>query len=144
MNKLFRLTFRRWTLVLCLLATAWPAAHADVTIFVQAASAPNLHVFDTNGTCTGTNSGTAFNSYTTWPGGAMNKSVTTSDGKTWFYEVFTGLNSASVILNNESSQTDDITGLSGIILTVSCKRVITIGNRQVLHSRCGMAQPMSI
>lgn len=99
--------------MLCLLATAWPAAHADVTIFVQAASAPNLHVFDTNGTCTGTNSGTAFNSYTTWPGVAMNKSVTTSDGKTWFYEVFTGLNSASVILNNGSSQTDDITGVSG-------------------------------
>lgn len=113
MNKLFRLTFRRWTLVLCLLACAWPAAHADVTIFVQAASAPKLYVFDTNGTCTGTNSGTAFNSYTTWSGTAMSRSVTTSDGKTWYYEVFTGLNSASVILNNGSSQTDDITGVSG-------------------------------
>lgn len=107
------MSIRRWTIVLCLLACAWSAAHADVTVWVQASSAPKLYVFEPNGTCTGTNSGTAYSSYTTWSGAQMSKNVTTSDGKTWYYEVFTGLNSASIIFNNGTDQTDNITGVSG-------------------------------
>ena len=104
-------------LLLCLWILA-PQASADVTIWVQANSAPRLYVFDTSGTCTGTVSGTTYSSYMSWSGnngGAlMTKSVTTSDNKVWYYEVFEGLNSASIILNNGSgSQTSDITEVSG-------------------------------
>lgn len=104
-------------LLLCLWALA-PQATADVTIWVQANSAPRMYVFNPSGTCSGTVSGTTYSSYTSWSGnngGAlMTKSVTTSDNKVWYYEVFEGLNSASIIFNNgNGSQTSDITGVSG-------------------------------
>lgn len=97
-------------------ALAWCSlqATADVTIWVQATNAPKLFVFDTDGSCSGTASGTEFNDYTTWSGATMSKSVTTSDNKKWYYEVFTGLNSASIIFNDgNGKQTNDITNVSG-------------------------------
>lgn len=113
MKNRFYFSLGRIVLAVLAMFCLAPLASADVTVFVQATSAPKLYVFSTNGTCTGTNSGTAFSSYTTWSGATMSKSVTTSDSKTWYYEVFTGLNSCSIILNDGSSQTDDITNVSG-------------------------------
>lgn len=120
MKTLTKFKFCLTRLALLVLCLAWlaPQAHADVTVWVQANSAPRMYVFNPSGTCSGTVSGTAYSSYTSWSGnngGAlMTKSVTTSDNKVWYYEVFEGLNSASIIFNNgNGSQTSDITGVSG-------------------------------
>lgn len=103
-------------LLLCLWALA-PQATADVTIWVQADSAPHLFLKNGSGTCTGTASGTAYSAYTSSPGVTMTNNVTTSDGKKWYYEVFKGLSSTTIAFNNgstgNSNQTTDITSVSG-------------------------------
>ena len=82
---------------------------ADVTIFVKG-TAPHLYVFNTDGTVPSAD-------YTGWPGKQMDQSTTSSDGTTWYYVNFEGLNSCSIIFNNgsggDSNQTWNITNVNG-------------------------------
>ena len=106
---LTRATFRLMALVLCL-AAAIPQLHADVTIFVRG-TAPYLYVFNTNGTAP--TDGSAGN----YPGVKMTQSTTSSDGTTWYYVNYVGLNSCSIIFSNgsggNSNQTWNITNVNG-------------------------------
>ena len=113
----FRFSLTRLVMLLLCLWALTPQATADVTIWVQANSAPHLFLKNGSGTCTGTASGTAYSSYTSSPGATMTNYVSTSDGKKWYYEVFNGLSSTTIAFNNGSTgngnQTTDITSVSG-------------------------------
>ena len=104
--KLFtREKFKLLPLIFCL-AVSVPQLRADVTIFVRG-TAPKLYVFNANGTAPTDGS-------TSWSGVQMTETVQTSDGKTWYYVHYEGLNSCSIIFNNGSgTQTENITNVSG-------------------------------
>ncbi len=94
--------------MLCLAASI-PQIQADVTILVRG-TAPHIHVFNTDGTPPTDGS-------TGWPGIQMTNSTTSSDGTTWYYVNYEGLNSCSIVFNNGNSgnnnQTWDIDNVSG-------------------------------
>ena len=105
LKLLTKARFRLLALILCMTAFV-PQLHADVTIFV-CGTAPKLYVFNTDGTAPTDVS-------TSWSGVQMTESVQTSDGKTWYYVHYEGLNSCSIIFNNGSgTQTENITNVSG-------------------------------
>ncbi len=116
MKKLFFTHATRLLLAFLCIVTGFSHANADVTVFLLGSS-PKVMVTSHNGTCTGTASGTAFSSYTATYGTAFTKTVTASDGKTWYYEVFKGLSSINIVFNNGSwnggNQTDDLSNVSG-------------------------------
>ena len=99
---------RLLALMLCM-AAAVPQLRADVTIFARGA-APHLYVYNTDGTAPTDGS-------RSWPGVQMTESVTTSDGTTWYYVNYEGLNSCSIIFNNgnggTANQSWDIANVSG-------------------------------
>lgn len=101
---LTKTTTRLLALLLCMAASV-PQLQADVTIFVRG-TAPKLYVFNPNGTAPTDGS-------TSWSGVQMSQTVQTSDGVTWYYVNYEGLNSCSIIFNDGSNQTENITNVSG-------------------------------
>lgn len=108
LKLLTRKRLRLLALLLCLTASI-PQLMADVTIFVRG-TAPRIYVFNTNGTAPTDGS-------TGWPGVQMSDYTTTTDGTTWYYVNYEGLNSCSIIFNNggggNQNQTSDIINVSG-------------------------------
>ena len=84
-----------------------PVEFNGVRVFVRADNAPNLYVYDVDGTAPASE-------FTQWGGKQLTDCVTDEDNYKWYYAVFEGMNSCKVVLNNgKDSQTEDIVNVSG-------------------------------
>lgn len=84
-----------------------PVEFNGVRVFVRADNAPNLYVYDVDGTAPASE-------FTQWGGKQLTDYVTDDDNYKWYYALFEGMNSCKVVLNNgNGSQTENIENVRG-------------------------------